>query len=236
MDRFERRRACQVLVLGAVAAWPTVRAQKLSLSPPLTDDEATAGLRAALERATGIAVDVLGRKDAFMGSPRVRIPLPRALDDAARMLLSQGQRALIGELVTAMNRTAEAALPEARPMLVDSVKSMPVVDAAKVLVDDDRSLTKYFENHARSGIAERFLPLVERHAERNRVAAKYDAFAASVPTLGLLPSRDAFLPQFIARRALDRLFLVIGEQEVRFRGDPTTTGSAALQRLFRALK
>jgi hypothetical protein len=125
---------------------------------------------------------------------------------------------------------------DAKPVLLDAVKTLDVGSAAKVLAAGERAVTEYFEHHARSSIAEQFLPIVRGHAERVRLAQKYDAFASSATPLGLLPSQDADLPRYVARRALDSLFIVLGDQEARFRADPTSTGSAALQRLFRALK
>lgn len=203
---------------------------------PLTDAEAHSGMRAALERACVLAVNLLGRTDALMGNPKLRIPLPRTLDDAAQMLLANGQRRPVGELVTAMNRAAEAAMPDARPMLLGAVKTLMVVDAAKVLAAGERAATEHFEHHARGAVAEQFLPIIRRRASRVRLAQKYDAFASLASPLGLLPSQDADLSRYVARKALDSLFIVIGDQEARFRSDPTSTGNAALQRLFRALK
>jgi Protein of unknown function (DUF4197) len=224
-----RRRSVLLAPLGiALPGW--VAAQ------PLSDAEAASGMRAALERACVLATNSLGRTDAFMGNPKLRVPLPRALDDAAQMLLANGQRRPVGELLTAMNRAAESAMPEARTMLVDAARLLNVVDAAKVLTAGDRAATEYFEHHARSVIAEQFLPILRGRADRVRLAQKYDAFVSSASPLGLLASQDADLPRYVARKALDSVFVVIGDQEARFRMDPTSTGSAALQRLFRAIK
>lgn len=225
-----RRRT--VLTLIGCAALPAGRV----VAQPLTDAEADSGLRAALERACVVAVNLLGRTDAFMGNPKVRIALPRALDDAAQLVLANGQRRSVGELVTAMNRAAEAAVSETAPILAGAVKTMRVEGAAKVLVAGERAATEYFEHHARSAVAEQFLPLVRRQADRVRLAQKYEAFAAAAERFSLLPAQDADLPRYVARKALDSLFIAIGDQEARFRADPTSTGTGALRDLFRALK
>ena len=111
-----------------------------------------------------------------------------------------------------------------------------VQGAAQVLGAGERAATAYFEHHARSSMAEQFLPLVRAQAERVRLAAKYDAFASGAAPLVLPAAEDADLPRYVARKALDSLFVVIGDQEARFRADPMSTGSAALQRLFRAIR
>lgn len=234
----DRRAVLALAAFGSVAPFSSLQAQTLSLSPVLTQADAQNGLRTALERATVMATNHLGRTDAFMGNPRVRVVLPRALEDAGQVLLAQGQRRLVGELVTAMNRAAEAAMPEAKPLLVDAVKAMSVDDAVKVLRGGDRAATRHLEQQTRSAITEQFAPIMKLNCERARVAQKYDNFVASAASMGLLGSaRDAGLPQYVARKALDSLFLVIGEVETLIRADPAgTIGHATVTRVFRALK
>ena len=99
----------------------------------LSQDAAAAGVRAALERGAGSAVSLLGRSDGFLGNPLVRIELPGFMKDAAKLLKLTGQGRRVDELVTAMNRAAEAATPEAKALLVAAVKSMSVDDALKIV-------------------------------------------------------------------------------------------------------
>ena len=79
-----------------------------------SESDAAAGIRSALERGAIAAVALLGKADGFMGNPLVRIPLPGFLDDASRLLKLTGQQKRVDELVLAMNRAAEAAVPQAR--------------------------------------------------------------------------------------------------------------------------
>jgi Protein of unknown function (DUF4197) len=70
------------------------------------------------------AIGLLGRQDGFLGNPKVRIPLPGFLEDASELLkiLTLGQGKRIDELVTAMNRAAEAAAPQAREQVFGALK------------------------------------------------------------------------------------------------------------------
>ncbi|MDH4051461.1 MAG: DUF4197 domain-containing protein, partial [Rubrivivax sp.] len=43
---------------------------------------------------------------------------------------------------------------------------------------------------------------------------------------------DANVQQYVTRKALDGLYLVIGEEEKRIRTDPVGTGSALLRKVF----
>jgi len=202
----------------------------------LTESDAAAGIRAALERGAVAAVGLLGRTDGFLGDPKVRIELPGFLNDAARFLKATGQQRRVDELVTAMNRAAEAAVPEARTLLVSAVKNMSVEDAKNILTGGDDSATQFFAGKTREPLSQRFLPIVTRATQKVSLADKYNAVAGKASALGLLRKDEANVQQYVTGRALDGLYLVIGEEEKKIRQDPIGTGSALLKKVFGGLR
>lgn len=209
--------------------WAEARAWSLS------DADANAGLKTALERGAGAAVGLLGRPDGFLGNPRVRIPLPGGLESAAKLLKSLGQGAKVDELVTAMNRAAEAAVPEARPLLSDAVKRMTVEDARKILTGGDTSVTQFFAGKTRLPLGEKFLPIVTKATEKVALADKYNAVAGKASGFGLVKKEDANVQQYVTGKALDGLYFMIGEEEKKIRKDPVGTGSEILKKVFGSL-
>jgi hypothetical protein len=198
----------------------------------LGETEAAAGVRAAIERGADSAVSVLGRPNGFLGNPQVRIPLPGALDSAASVLRSLGQQRMVDDLVTSMNRAAEAAVPEAKPLLINAVRSMSVEDAVKIVRGGDTSVTDFFAAKTRMPLAEKFLPIVTRETQKVSLTAKYDAVASKGAMFGLVKPEDASVEQYVTRKALDGLFLMIGQEERKIRSDPVGTGSEILREVF----
>ena len=92
----------------------------------LSNADASKGLQTALEKGALSAVGLLGVTDGFMGNEKGRIPLPGSLNGAVNMLRTFGQGGLIDELLLAMNRGAEAAVPMAKDLLVNAVQTMSV--------------------------------------------------------------------------------------------------------------
>ena len=225
-----KRRDVLAAIALLLAGLPAARAAGL------TETDAVAGLRAALERGAVTAVALLGRTDGFLGNPQVRIPLPPALEEAAQLLKMTGQGRRIDELVTAMNRAAEAAVPEARNLLVNAVKAMSVEDALQVLRGGDTAVTEFFARKTREPLGLKFLPIVTRATERVKLADKYNAIAGKGVGLGLVKREDANVQQYVTRKALDGLYFMIGEEEKKIRADPVGTGSAILKKVFGALK
>ena len=212
--------------LGASGFAPWVHAAGVS------EGDAALGVRAALERGAVAAVGLLGRSGGFLDNPKVRIELPGFLKDAAKLLEFTGQRGRIDELVTAMNRAAEAAVPEAQAMLVSAVKSMSVKDALGVVSGGDTSVTDFFVGKTRAPLAVRFLPIVTRATEKVSLAAKYNSVAGKAADMGLLSKDDANIEKYVTGKALDGLYLMIGEEERKIRADPVGTGSAILRKVF----
>lgn len=198
----------------------------------LTEGDANAGIRTALERGASAAVALLGRQDGFLANPLVKIELPASLKSAAKLLKATGQGGKLDELVTAMNRAAEAAVPAARPLLAKAVKDMSVEDGLKILKGGDDSVTQFFAGKTREPLAQQFLPIVTQATEKVALAEKYNAVAKKASGLGLLKGEDANIQQYVTARALDGLYRMIGEEEKKIRQDPVATGSAILKKVF----
>jgi hypothetical protein len=202
----------------------------------LTETDAATGIRAALERGAVAAVGLLGRTDGFLGNPKVRIELPGFLNDAARFLKATGQQKRVDELITAMNRAAEAAVPQARTLLVNAVKNMSVEDARNILTGGDDSATQFFAGKTREQLSQKFLPIVTKATEKVSLADKYNAVAGKASSFGLLRKDQANVQEYVTGKALDGLYLIIGEEERKIRQDPVGTGSAILKKVFGALR
>ncbi len=198
----------------------------------LSETEAASGVRAALERGALAAVSVLGRNDGFLGNPQVRIPLPGALEDAAKLMRSLGQGRKVDELVTAMNRAAESAVPAAKPIFVSAVKAISIEDALQVVRGGATSVTDFFVGKTRSPLAEKFLPIVTQATQKVKLAERYNAVAGKAAGLGLVKGEQANVQQYVTSKALDGLFWMIGEEEKKIRADPVKTGSAILKKVF----
>ena len=216
--------------LWLVGAGPAAQAADLS------EGDAALGVRAALERGAVAAVGLLGKAGGYLDNPKVRIPLPGFLNDASKLLKMTGQQGRIDELITAMNRAAEAAVPEAKVLLVNAVKSMSVQDGRQLLTGGDNAVTQFFATKTREPIGVKFLPIVTRATEKVSLAEKYNSVAGKASSFGLVGKGDANIQQYVTGKALDGLYLMIGEEERKIRRDPVGTGSAILSKVFGSLK
>ncbi len=224
----QRRRFSSVTLAGLGLSLGSPMVQAFSLG----DADASAGVKAALERGAVAAVALLGRTDGFLGNALVRIALPGYLNDGVRVLKALGQQKRVDELLTAMNRAAESAVPQAQDLLVSTVRNLSVQDAVRIVKGGDTSVTDFFAGRTRSPLSERFLPIVTQATERVSLAEKYNSVAGKATGLGLVKKEDANIQSYVTRKALDGLYLMIGEEEKKIRRDPVGTGSDILRKVF----
>lgn len=232
----EAQRRSLLLASGGLlllAAMAQARAQGLSA---LTQKDATAGVRAALERGANIAVDLLGRTDGFWGNDLVRIPLPEWIKrgESALKLLGRGRD--VEEMRVGINRAAEQAVPQARTLLVNAVKSMSVQDAKAILSGGDNSVTTFFADRTRKPLGEKFLPVVTKVTDKIGLAQQYNKLAAQGESLGVVKPEQARVQTYVTGKALDGLYLMIGEEEKKIRQDPVAAGSEILKKVFGSLR
>jgi hypothetical protein len=202
----------------------------------ISNNEAVSGLKQALADGSAAAVAQLGVENGFLGNPKVRIPLPPALQRVESALRFAGMKRQADELVLAMNRAAEAAVPEARALLIDSIKRMTVQDARGILTGGDTAATEYFKRTTEAQLVKRFLPIVKAQTDRVGLAEQYNSLAGQGAQLGLIGKDQTTIEGYVTRKALDGLYFVIGEQEKAFRQNPLGATSDIVKRVFGAMR
>ena len=202
----------------------------------LSNSDTASGLKEALTRGAEVAIGQLGKKDGFLGDKRVRIPLPESARTVEKAMRTFGMKKQADELIETMNRAAEMAVVEAKPILTNAVKNMSFDDARGILAGGDDAATQYFRRSTSGDIAAKFLPIVKKATAKVDLAGQYNQYAGQAAKFGLLDKKDADLDTYVTHKAMDGLFLMIAEQEKAIRKDPVGTGSAMLKKVFGALK
>jgi hypothetical protein len=202
----------------------------------ITNKEALAGLKAALEKGSQAAVAALGRTDGFFGNPAVRIPLPDSLTRAESLMRRVGMGRYADELVLSMNRAAEAAVPEARQLFLDSIRKMSVQDAKGILTGGETAGTEYFQRTTREQLHNRFLPIVRKATEKVGLAHQYNEYAERGAQLGLIKKEQSNLDEYVTGKALDGLYFELAEEEKKIRRDPLAAGTSIIRKVFGALR
>ena len=216
----------------SIAMTPSVQALTLE---DLTNKETTAALKEALIQGAVQATAMLGKTDGFLGNPKVKIPLPQSLHRIEGLMRTMGMGDQADELVTTINRAAEAAVPEAKSVLISAVKRMSVEDAKGILTGGDTAATEYFRNTTSETLTQRFMPIVKRATAKVKLADTYNSLAGRAADFGLLDKKDANLDLYVTQKALDGLFTVIADEEKQIRAHPAEAAKSIVKKVFSAI-
>ncbi len=201
----------------------------------ITNTDATTALRTALTQGAGKAVTTLAQKDGFLGNPEVKIPLPQNLQKAEKLMRRVGLGSMADNLVLTMNRAAEAAVPEAKTLLVDAVKAMTLTDAKAILSGGPDSATQYFRSKTETTLAARFKPIIMQSTAKTGAVKQYNSLAGKAAQFGLLDAKSANIDDYVTAEALDGLYTMIAKEEQAIRANPIGQTSKILQKVFGAV-
>lgn len=218
-------------LFALIALLVATSAHALSLDD-LSPKDASGGLKEALAQGATKAVGMLGKPDGFLGDPRVKIPLPESVQKVEGLMRGLGMGKYADELEVAMNRAAEAAVPEAKTLLLNSIKQMSVQDAKTILTGGDDAATQYFKRTTSTPLGEKFAPIVKKAMAKVKLAEKYDQFAGKASRFGLVKEADTHLADYVTGKTLDGLYLLIAEEEKLIRKDPVSAAGGLAKKVF----
>ncbi len=223
-------------ILAGFLAALVISTQALALDlGSLSNADAVGGLKDALTQGAAAAVSKLGVENGFLGNDKVKIPLPDAIKKVESGMRLLGMQRQADELVTAMNRAAEQAVPEAKALLVASIKSMSVQDAKGILTGSNTAATEYFRKTTSGQLTAKFLPIVKKATAKVGLAEKYNNLAGKGVQLGLVDAKQAKIEDYVTQKTLDGLFLMVAEQEQAIRKDPVGTATGMAKKVFSLL-
>ena len=229
------RRSCLDLIVFSVAG----SLPRLSWSTPwdaLSQQDALGGLKATLDKGSLAAIAKLGVENGFLNNPKVKIPLPPALQKVESGLRLLGMKDKADQLVTTMNRAAEQAAPLAKPLLQNAIKYMTVSDAKNILAGGDSSVTDFFRGKTQDSLSKQFLPIVKKQTDKVGLAQQYNHLSEQGGKLGLVKSNETSIESYVTQKALQGLYSLIAEEERAIRQNPVAYGSKILEKVFGSLK
>lgn len=220
----------------AVIAFTVIAAPAFAQLAGISNTEASSGLKQSLNEGSLAAIAKLGVQNGFFNNPKVKIPLPPALQKAESAMRLMGMQKQADELVLSMNRAAEAAVPEAKQLLADAVSKMTLQDAKGILTGGQTSVTDYFKRTTSTQLTQRFFPIVKTATDKVGLAQQYNSLAGQGAALGIVKKDDATVESYVTRKALDGLYFMIGEQEKALRQNPLGATSDIVRKVFGAMK
>ncbi len=205
--------------------------KKLEKGAP-AEDEIVGGLKEALQIGTGNAVGMVSQVNGYYQNPRIKIPLPGAVQKVESALRIAGYGQQIDEFEVSMNRAAERAAPEAKTLFWESIKQMSFTDARKILKGRDNEATLYFQDKTSGRLQEIFKPIVHTAMSGVGTTRAYQGLEEKVHTIPFSGKMSFDLDQYVTEKGLDGLFLMLADEEKKIRRDPAARVTDLLKKVF----
>ena len=202
----------------------------------ISQSEASSGLKQALEVGVNAGTSFLGKTDGFLGNNAYKILLPQEVQNAVSKIkgnpiTNRLAGPYLDKLVTAMNRGAENAMVEAKPIFVNAIKSMSISDAISIVKGGDGAATKYLQRATSSQLKEKFYPVLKTSLEQVKVNEPWTKVSSAYNTvMGKQVQTD--LNDYVTSKAMTALFTQIKKEEDKIRSNPVSRTTDLLKKVF----
>jgi hypothetical protein len=197
-----------------------------------TSLEISSGLKQALEIGTTKGADQLSAKDGFLGNLAVKILFPPEAQKVESTLRSIGLGSLADNVITSLNRAAEDAAKEAKPIFVSAIRQMTIADATNILLGNKDAATQYFKRVTTAQLMEKFRPVITSSLSKVGATKYWTDAASAYNRIPLVKPVTTDLSSYVAQKAIDGMFVQVAQEELKIRNNLTARSTTLLQKVF----
>lgn len=199
---------------------------------PLTTAEVADGLREALIKGISNGSDLVSQVDGYFKNPEIRIPFPPEVKKVEDKLRQIGFGSEVDKFVMTLNRGAEDAAKEAKPIFITAIKSMTIQDAWSILRGEDDAATQYLKRTTSEQLKSKFKPVIQNSLNKVNATKYYSDIVNKYNQIPLVQKVNPNLDDYATDRAIEGLFIMIAKEEKNIRQNPVARTTALLKRVF----
>jgi len=199
----------------------------------VTEAEAGDGVKEALGQGLVKAVLQLNKEDGFFKDAFYKILLPPDAKKIENTLRDLGMGKMVDKAILQINRAAEDAAGQAKPIFVDAIKNMSISDAIGLVKNGDTSATHFFRVKTTEKLVAAFQPVIKASLDKLE-ATKY--YGDIVNTYNNFPTTlkklNPDLNAFVTNRATEALFDLVAKEELNIRQNLAARTTELLRKVF----
>lgn len=208
----------------------------LGTEKALTSAEVGEGLKEALISGISKGSDQLSAVDGYLKNPQIRIPFPPDVKKVEDKLRQLGLGNEVDRFVTTLNRGAEDAAKEAKPIFVSAIKQMTIQDAWGILKGEDNAATNYLQRTTSTQLKDKFKPVIQNSLNKVGAAKYYTDLVNTYNKIPFVEKVNPDLNDYATSLAIQGLFTQIAKEETNIRENPSARATDLLKRVFGAQK
>lgn len=200
--------------------------------PPLTTAEVGEGLKEALINGIAKGSDLVSQADGYFKNPEIKIPFPPDVKKVEDKLRQIGLGDQVDKFVMTLNRGAEDAAKEAKPVFITAIKSMTIQDAWAILKGEDNAATEYLKRTTAAQLREKFKPVIQNSLSKVNATKYYGDLVGTYNKIPFVEKVNPSLDDYATSKAVDGLFVMIAKEEKSIRKDPVARTTELLKKVF----
>lgn len=200
----------------------------------LSTEEVAAGLKEALTNGASKGSDLVSQVDGYFKNAEIKIPFPPEVQKVETKLRQMGMGDQVDKFVLALNRGAEDAAKEAKPIFVTAIKQMTIQDAWSILKGEDDSATQYLKRTTTTQLTEKFKPVIQKSLEKTNATKYYKDLVTTYNKIPMVQKVNPNLDDYATEKAISGLFVMVAKEEKSIRDNPTARTTELLKKVFSA--
>lgn len=199
---------------------------------PLTTAEVTEGLKEALIKGISNGSDLASQLDGYFKNPEIKIPFPPDVKKVEDRLRQIGLGGEVDKFIMTLNRGAEDAAKEAKPIFISAIKQMTIDDAWAILKGEPDAATQYLKKTTSVQLKEKFSPVIQTSLDKVNATKYYGEIINRYNSIPLVQKVNPNLNDYATDMAIQGLFTMIAKEEKSIRQDPLARTTELLKRVF----
>lgn len=203
-------------------------------SAPLTTSEVAQGLKEALIKGISTGSDLASRVDGYFKNPEIKIPFPPEVKKVEDRLRQIGLGNEVDKFIMTLNRGAEDAAKEAKPIFIEAIRAMTIQDAWAILKGEDDAATQYLKRTTSGLLKEKFKPVIQNSLSKVNATKYYGDIVTRYNQIPFVQKVNPDLDDYATDKAIEGLFVMIAKEEKNIRENPVARTTEILKKVFGA--
>ena len=197
-----------------------------------TESEAADGIKEALIKGTTEGVSFVSVLDGYFGNPEIKIPFPPEAANIESRLRAIGMGNQVDKAVLSINRAAEDAAKEAKPIFIAAIKGMSIRDAIGIVRGQENAATLYLKNTTTPELKIKFQPVIKASLDKVNATKYWTDIINAYNKIPLVQKMNPDLTAYVTDKAINGLFIMIAKEELKIRKDPVARTTELLKKVF----
>lgn len=198
----------------------------------LSTEQVAEGLKEALTNGVSKGADLVSQLDGYYKNPEIKIPFPPEVRQVENSLRQIGLGSEVDRFVESLNRAAEDAAKEAKPIFISAIKQMTIQDAWGILKGEQDAATKYLSKTTSPLLTEKFNPVIRQSLDKVNATRYYSDLINTYNKIPLVKKVNPHLDEYATEKAIQGLFLMIAKEEKNIRANPGARTTDLLKQVF----